>query len=441
MRLLGLSCLVVAGCSETGAHLTLSAPNGPASAMSFRVVLAKPDVVPLVNGQRVTPARSEVQSVSYYLQRTVAGGEHDTIAQVDGFTVRVAPDITISETAFVPFVLVYDGENETGNIVGVATFVAPDSNVPSPILVKRDEIDKYTLTVEPVVQVSDREPAVAGQVQLVTCIDRDQKEFVSGVVWRPKHGGELRLVFPDDGSLDASNRALDLDCDGHPVTIESSGSDCDDTRAWFHRDAAESCDGFDTNCDSLQAIAVACAATNVCSDPTTGTGIALCNDTNGGMVGQCQGDAQCLCANSSTGCNRCFVDNELGSAAGTVKPCQPTVGILLMGSGRCTDLTPCVVEMVGVTGGWVAEVSGDEGTFGLKTTNVHDKVYLKVKRPEGVAVDIPGTRGTSTGEVDLVITGANGAKELWPIDLELSVDAPLSTCSAGGLYQMYCTQL
>jgi hypothetical protein len=74
-------------------------------------------------------------------------------------------------------------------------------------------------------------------------------------------------------------------------------------------------------------------------------------------------------------------------------------------------------------------------------TNVHDKIFLKIKRPEGIGADIPGIRGSSTGEVDLVVTAGNGTKQLWPVDLWLEVDAPSSTCSSGGPYQMYCTQL
>ena len=440
MRLLGLCCVLVAGCIETGAHLTFSAPNGPTSAMSFSVVLATPDRVPLVNGQRTSPTKHDVQSVSYYLQRTIAGGEHNKVAQLDGFAVRIEPDISISETAFIPFVLIYDGENETGNIIAIATFVAPDSHVPSPILVKLDEIDKYTLTVEPVVQVSDREPAAAGQVQVVKCGEGEQ-EFVSGIVWRPKSGGELRLVFADDGGLDATKRALDLDCDGHTVTIESSGGDCDDSRGWFHRGAPESCDGFDTNCDSLETIAVACPATsNLCPDPTAGTGVALCHDTSPPMQAQCQSDAQCLCAGlGSVGCTKCILEAELGATAGTVTPCQPGIGFLYLDQ-LCMFDTKCRVEVVGVRGGWVVEVGGDTVNFGPVALDVVSKFYIKATRPEGVGAEIQGVRGTSTGEVDVVVTTSDGVAHLIPIDLQLTSDPPSISCSNASSYPMYCTR-
>lgn len=327
MRLLGLA-LLLAACTEAGAHLTLSAPDGPGSVMSFRVVLATPETVPSITGQRVAPDDYAVQSVSYYLQRTVAGGEHEMITELDGFAIRIEPDISISDTQFIPFVLMYDGVHGTGNIIGVATFRASDSMIPAPILVKRDEIDKYTLAVEPVVQVGDTDAVEPGQVRVVTCKDQRDAEIVSGIVWRPKQGSEVRVLFPLDEGLDATGRPLDLDCDDHVVAIESSGADCDDSRGWFHRDAVETCDGYDTNCDYQQTIVVACAGSpNLCNDPMTNTGIALCSDRDGGSEGQCQSDPQCLCNGAGgAGCMRCMIANDLASTAGTVRACQPSVG-------------------------------------------------------------------------------------------------------------------
>jgi hypothetical protein len=430
-----LAGLLVAGCTETGAHLTFSAPEGPGTVSSFRIVLATPDVVPNVGSQRTAPGSLETQPVSYYLQRTIAGGTHGKIEGVDGFAVRIAPEPTMTETQFIPFVLMYEGEK----IVGVATFRAAEGGLPSPILVVAHEIDKYVLDVEPVVEVGDMDAVAPGQVQVVECFHDDQSSFTSGIVWRPKAGGELRLLFPDDGGLDATERALDLDCDDHAVTVESSSRDCDDSRGWYHRDAREMCDGHDTNCDGLQNMVVACpaaAGSGVCVDTTTNTGIALCDDRTG-TQSACQSDPQCLCATSPQGCARCVVSTEIGVAQGTVKPCQPGVGYVYLEG--CSDSERCPrVEVLGVSGGWKAEVSPDVSpyTFGLVAQDIGPKVILRVKRPEGTGVEIPGVNGASTGDVTLGIRRADGSTHLRVLDLQIDTNA--GTCAGTGPYQMLC---
>lgn len=434
MRTLGLGLVLAAGCTDAGAHLTFSAPTGPADVTSFEVVLASPDEVPSVAGQRTSPGRLETETVSYYLQRTIAGGTHGEITSVDGFAVRVEPDPALTETDFIPFVLMYQGDQ----IVGVATYRAADSAQPAPILVKRDEIDKYVLAVEPATQVTDMDAAAAGQVRVVTCARTDQTTFTSGLVWRPQGGGELRLLFPADGGLDATGRALDLDCDGKAVAPQTSGPDCDDTRDWFHAGAQETCDGFDTNCDGLQSLVVACPGTaNVCADPTTGTGLALCDDRTG-TLSACQSDPQCACAANPTACSRCILQAENGSTATMVEPCQPGLGYTTI--EQCSDLERCPrVEVLQVSGGWKAEIAADlqAPVFGLVATNVGAKVLLRVKRPEGPGVEIPGTRGASTGDLVLGITSPDGSTHMRAIDLQLEGDLG-TICQGSGPYQMVC---
>jgi hypothetical protein len=358
-RLLVALCagLAGAGCTDTGAHLTFSAPSGPRAVTSFQVVLATPEQIPSIGGQRTQAGLVETQTVSYYLQRTIAGGTHGKIDHVDGFAIRVEPDPAMAETQFIPFVLMYEGDT----IVAVATYYAAPLQVPSPILVMGDEIDKYVLHVEPVEQVGDMEPMATGNVRVVTCYRDDQTTFTSGIVWRPNTGGELRLLFPADGGLDATGRALDLDCDAHPVTTESSGKDCDDSRDWFHQDAQETCDGFDTNCDGLQSLVVACSGSNVCPDATTNAGVALCNDRTGEQ-GRCESDPQCLCTGGAP-CPHCVIANELGSSLSKVRPCQPSIGYVLVDE-LCPDLARCGrVEVVGTGGGWKADISLDVQPF------------------------------------------------------------------------------
>src|SRR5688572_16297973 len=208
-RVLGLAALF-AGCTEAGAHLTFSAPDGPRKVTSFRVVLASHDQVASVMGQRSAPDQLATQAVSYYRQRTIAGGTHGKVDGIDGFAIRVEPDPAMGETQFIPFVIMYgfDEIDQRDEIIGVATFRG-GAAVPAPILVLGDEIDKYVLDVEPTVQVDDMVALDVGQVRVVECHRDDQSMFTSGIVWRPATGGEIRLLFPDDGGLDATKRALD----------------------------------------------------------------------------------------------------------------------------------------------------------------------------------------------------------------------------------------
>jgi hypothetical protein len=423
MKWLGFAALVCA-CSESGAHLTLAAPNGPAKAAAFKLILATPEYVPQIANQRVSPREDATQTVPYFLQRTIAGAE--PIDHVDGLRIRLAPD-ALDDEKFIPFVLLYDN---AGAIVGIATFQTP----PSPVLVVADEIDKYVLSVEPVTQVTDDVKPAAGQVQVVECSDDADGTFTSGIAWRPLGGGEIRVLFPADGSNDATGRELDLDCDQHAVSEDSSGRDCDDTRGWVNRDAQEMCDGFDTNCDGMKTTIVACAGNGICPDPATGMGTAICDDRTG-EVSACMSDVQCLCANQLTGCTRCLMEYAAGSTTASFAPCQPSAGPLSTG-GLCSATEPCTVEVLAVRGGWKAEVASDlvNPSFGNGASGVGAKVMLRVKRPEGPGFEM--TRQSSLGEVDLLITTKDGASHFKAVDLGPVGDAPV-TCDATG--PLYCS--
>ncbi|HTL34907.1 MAG TPA: putative metal-binding motif-containing protein [Kofleriaceae bacterium] len=440
MKWLGL-LLLASACSESGAHFTLSAPDGPGTAASFKVILATPEQIPSIANQRVTPDSTATQTVPYYLQRTVAGASEEPIDKVDGLRIKLEANFAaMPETTFIPFVLLYDAQ---GAIVGVGTFHADGAGAgtPSPIIVMPDEIDKYVLDVEKVTQVDDKTPAGPAQVLAVDCYRDDQSTFTSGIVWRPASGGELRVLFPNDDSLDATARTLDLDCDGHEVSAETSGRDCDDTRGWFFSGAQETCDGYDTNCDgqqfSVQACAPAVGGNTICPNSTTGMGLALCDDRTG-MTSDCQSDPSCLCA-QGTSCAKCVLAYSGATSAGSIVPCQPGIGTVST-FGLCSTTEPCTVQVVAVRGGWKAEVALDpQGTsFGSKATGITGRFALKVKRPEGVGAEIPGQPGHSTGAVDFAITTTNGTTYLRGIDLYIGADSPVA-CNAGGPYSMQCS--
>lgn len=426
----------IAACADSGAHLTFVAPDGPPNAQAYRVVLAAPDPVELVPDQRTDTAPSAAtQTVAYFRQRTTAGESMSEVKRVDGLTLKIAPEGDFADTTFVPFVLFYDG---AGAVVGIGTFHAQDANEPSAILVVPDEIDKYEIDVEPVKQVTDMDHPAPGQVMIVDCYRDDQSTFASGLVWRPKEGGELRLMFPDDDGLDATGRELDLDCDAHPVTAGSAGRDCDDSRAWLNRDATETCDGFDTNCDGLQSLAVACPASgNVCIDATTQTGIAVCDDRTG-TVGECQSDPGCVCAANPTACTRCRMAYELGSSPGTIEPCQPGIGLL--GTQNRCEAGPCTVDVIGVRGPWKVEVAAPASSpaFGPRATDVTSQFVIKAKHFSGSSAEIMVMPGEPLGEVDLLITSGT-TQHYMGVQLETLGEAPGECQDMNGSFAMECS--
>lgn len=421
-----IAVALLAGCTDTGAHLTLSAPQGPDNAESFEVVLVAPDPIPSVNSQRVAPADgSTLQTVSYFRQRTRAG-DSTKIGDVDGFTVRIAPDESIPDTQFIPFVIMHDA---SGAITGIATY--RDGNpLPGAILVMRDEIDKYKLTVERVTEPADDLAQLqAGQARRITCTHDDGRDYPSGIVWRPLEGGEYRILFPNDGGLDATGRDLDLDCDQYAVTAESSRPDCDDTRDWFHREADETCDGYDTNCDTLQTVVTTCDldTPNLCNDPFApgpGTGIQLCNESTQHTT-DCRASATCACAGGT--CRYCKVPFAYTNTQ-AIQPCQPAAGLLQYLPG-CSTTSPCDLEIVGMRGGWKVELSArEQNLWSNRAYDVMGAVDIRAKRPEGDTFTQPGQPSMALADVDIAIITATTTTLL---TLQLRLDSVnQTTCAA-----------
>jgi hypothetical protein len=431
----GLLAIALAACTDEGAHLTFSAPDGPIAAASYQLVLASPDHVPAIDAQRVTPNDLATESVTYYLQSTeVASG---TLDHVDGFSVLVRPSADIDETSFIPFVALYGAD---GALVGMGTFREATDGPPQPILIQRTEVDVYPLSIEPVDQVDGSMPVATREAMPVDCIRDDQTTWPSGIVWRPRVGGELRLMFPD-GDTDATARPLDLDCDGHEVSPDDATADCDDTRGDFHAGAAEACDGEDTNCDAVQTLTVPCnvpSGSNVCVDPSTQMGVALCDDRTG-TVGECMSDPQCLCAIAAQGCVRCVLGHATNDPPpGDTVPCQPGTGQIST-QNLCDGGSPCTVQVVGVRGGWDAQIAGGPANtvFGPIAVGVGSSFSLRAKRPEGPGTAIPGMLGQTVGQVDLNIIDASGANHYMGVDLEMDIGD--SVCAANGPYQMHCS--
>jgi hypothetical protein len=432
MRSVILAGLLLGACADEGAHLTLHAPDGPVTATSFQVVLASSDLIPVIADQRRSPKATNVETVTYYLQRTAAGVT-GAIDNVDGFTILIEPDAAVADTAFIPFVLLYDDAQQ---LVGVGTYHAdPQSAQPSPLIVKRHEVDKFPIDVEPLAEVVDALPVDPGDSMQVLCARDDRSTFVSGVVWRPRTGGELRLLLPDQpGNLDATSRDLDLDCDGQEVAQDTSGTDCDDTRARFHDGAKEQCDGEDWNCDAVLYTVVPCTGPGACS--ISNTGFALCDDSTG-TVGTCADNAACSCGTGGTGpCTKCVMTFGHGANATEVSPCQPGIGVLST-EGAC-EAGPCVVSVVGSRNGWEVLVAATTpAVFGPTAAGVTSSFAIRVRRPEGPGFSMMGAPNGSVGTADLLLVNAAGGKKLVSVDLEVA--SQQTSCSGNGPFTMSCS--
>jgi hypothetical protein len=428
MRIAGIIVAVAACGTEQGAYLTLTAPDGPTSARTYELVLASPELIPVIAPQRVTPTGTATETVTYYLQKTEVAAQ-GRLDGVNGFTILVEPDG--GEGAYIPFLLLHDG---AGALVGMGTFRATDAGAPAPILVKKNEVDRYDLAIEPVTEVTDAAAVDTGQAMRVDCIAADQTSWPSGVVWRPRTGGELRVMLADPKSGgDATARTLDLDCDDHEVAPDNTGADCDDTRARFHAGAAEQCDMEDTNCDNVRTITVPCQSSNACN----GMGVALCDDTTGTTGRSCAPDPTCACASGTTGCTRCILAHETNMPPpGETVPCQPGLGQLST-QNLCDGGATCIVEVLGTRGGWEAQVGTSSAAMGSIATGVGSSFALKVRRPEGPNTAIPGQPGHNVGAVDLDIIDIDGIQHY--VGVELDMDTTDGVCPQAGTYQMACS--
>ena len=155
--------------------------------------------------------------------------------------------------------------------------------------------------------------------------------FTSGIVWRPTAGGELRLLFPDrrQRSTRPARRSISI------ATRTSSAPRAADaiatTRAaGFNRDAQETCDGFDTNCDGAQSLVVACTGEQrqPVPDATTEHRHRAVRRPHRHASDVSERPGVPLCGESEP---RARVARGLRGSAdvGNVKPCQPGVGTLV----------------------------------------------------------------------------------------------------------------
>ena len=428
-----MAIFCTAACDDdAGARLVLHAPDGPNSAASFQIVLASPDLVPVIDGQRANPHSLATETVTYYLQHATAGTASSKIPSLQGYTILVKPNPQVADHSFIPFVLFYD---DTQALIAIGTYHADASSPsPSPILVENGSLNQYFVDVQPVQQVDEGTTVATEQAQQIVCVRDDNSLFTSGIVWRPLFGPELRIMLPSvPDSEDATTRALDLDCDQHPVTPGHSQLDCDDTRVAFYLNAPETCDGENTSCDGVQYLVDDCSGA-ACPNSAQ-MGYALCDDTTG-TLGTCQDDPACVCAAGTGICTRCTIAHGPPPTSTTITPCQPGIGTMST-QNLCNGGAPCTVEVVGTSGGWDALVAQSSTTsFGIKASGVGSSFLLQAKRPEGAGVTIPGVPAQTTGEVFVNLIDPSGSSHL--LGIELRLDEVDTQCIGGGPYAMNC---
>jgi hypothetical protein len=371
MRLL-LGLVVVTACgTEEGALLTVRAPDGPGAAARLEIVLASASSIDDVDQQRVAPTDLDQETARYYRQRSTAG-DLGAIATLDGFQLRLEPDIDkVPEPRLVPLLIAYD---DAGAVIGIGARL-DDSGKPAEIEIEAGQLLGYDIAMLPIHETDGADGVMAGELVRVQCNATD-----SGLAWQPG-GTQVRLLLAQAGN-DASERALDMDCDG----FEAIDTDCDDLRSEFHRGATEECDGKDYDCDFRRQELIACEVNGTTCGATEG--VLLCTDSPGNATATtCVETAECAC--EGTSCQGCLL--PFGAVdGGPNNLCEPYV----------TDLPVfgceggCKVEVVQQAGNpWRLEVSVDGINFSEKVTGVVDKVHVQLFDDQADSID------ASAGEV------------------------------------------
>src|SRR6185436_9986598 len=280
MRVLVLIGLAgTAACSgDTGLALTISAPEGPATVSRLEIVLASPAF-------EMAGSQLSGGNVRYYRQKTTAGEIKDPPA-LDGYVLRI--EGRGGGGKLVPFVIAYDARPQP-----IAAGMVLDSSqlLPLPLEVPGSSRIEATVTMAKLAPADPMLGVASGQIAELPCAPASNASpWRSGIAWQPQGGPQLRLLLPDPagGSLDATGRPLDLDCDGYAA----NDGDCDDVRTRFNPGAAEACDGEDVNCDGAHYAITACDA----PDARCGAdGVNFCQDVRGGTaIGQSVSSPQCL---------------------------------------------------------------------------------------------------------------------------------------------------
>lgn len=424
--------VVLGACgSDDGAILTFESPGGPRAAARIEIVLASANAETIGTGirQRKQPGALGEEDVVYYRQRA-RGGIVDEVDTVDGFQIRIEPEIEAApDEQFIPFALIYDDASE---LIAVGAVEDPDGN-PMPVEIREDVRIEYTMKITPVAYPGADVALEANQGLVVGCLDDHAEVWTSGVAWRPDTGPQLRLLLADlavdPAATDATERSADLDCDA----FDAADDDCDDLRSAYHPGQSETCDGLDTDCDGQRMEVQPCVLTSSCG----GMGVSLCTDQGANAIAtQCQPDPTCACLDSQgTSCARCIIDTRLGSVGGTRAACAPAIGKLHLDQ-YCEG--GCTVEIVDADGVEAGLGVVEMGPFGIRAQST-GIVYVRTKAGSG-GFTTPTMTFTSVGRVFLAVTNSIRT-QAFNVDIEITDDAS-DDCTPALLvdnFSMFCT--
>jgi hypothetical protein len=388
---------VAAACGDngdSGALLTVVAVDGPDSATRIELVLANAssDTIETAD-QRAQAGDLAQEEVRYYRQRAIAG-EVKEIDRVDGFRVRIEPnEELVTERDLIPFLIAFDKDD---HISGIGWF-ADANGEPDKIEIRADVLRVFEITMAPMTETAGEGGIGTGEVLTVSC-----QSVRSGLAFQPG-GVQLRLLLPDptrDGATtDASERELDMDCDGAVALVD----DCDDLRGEFHRGAVELCDGMDHDCDFRRLELVTCGGLSSTCGETEG--VQLCVDTaDGQLTNACVESPACTCAANPAACDtRCVLtfDGPVGDGAKTMCDPQLDPALPIPGCGAS-----CTVEVLDRPNDeFRADIALENDlNFTTKLTSVPGKLQLRV-RHVGVNPVTAGA-GLPVGSVFLAVTPA-----------------------------------
>lgn len=420
MRWLSVGLVLAAGAcggSEQGALLVLDGPEGVISERLEVVLISTAEgAIVDISAQRVQPTDLATEPVRYYRQRAVTGAVTE-VGALAGFQLRLEPNEAVPEAALIPFLISYDDQDRI-NAIGAALDA---SGNPAPIEIIPDQLVRVEIAMQALVETDGASGIGVGQAMVIDCDDFTK----SGIAWQPG-ATQLRLLLPDRSqdpdATDASERALDMDCDR-----EKPGEDCDDLRSAFHPDAVETCDGMDMDCDNRLHELVACNVPNgSCNEP----GVAVCADVADPAPTTCQLSPECACA-----LGICLVCDLPFEGQGTVMPCAPVIAKDVVIADKCES--GCEVEVLPRPGDpWRVEVAATTaGPFGDQVSNLFDKVALKIT---GVP-DLVADPGDVVGGVFLHLRTTTGESHLLSFALQLQ---PQNTsCPASEPVEIVCRQL
>ncbi len=398
----------------------VEAPDATAKRVEILLASADPVTIEDVDSQRIAPTAVQSEPVRYYRQRAITG-KVDNVGSLDGFAVRLEPNVEIPEGALIPILVGFDDQDQITAIGAVM-----DNGMPAPVEIAEDQLLRFSVTMNAMA------PAGEDGVGPNEVVSVDCDSFRSGIAWRPG-ATQLRLLLPDRGTdleaTDASGRALDLDCDG----VLAASGDCDDLRGEFHTGAEEKCDGMDYDCDLRAQELVSCDVATTCGQTT---GVGICSDRPGignppvGTVA-CAPDPECACVNGN--CAECVINFEDADGGAEVTPCTPALAIhvfLAACQGACS-----VAVLERADDPFRISISlPDANMFSNKVTGVVDKIDIRAEAAD------PLTAGANdiVGGIFLAIVRPDG--DTAQLSFAIRLDEQTGVCLADGNV-MTCSQL